>query len=105
VSSSSNPSIDIDVSRARAHSKPKADRFIHRAELLNRVGVSYTTIWTWVAAKKFPAPHELVSGDPKRARLAWLESEIDAWFASRPKRLPNPKTVKKPRKRAAREGV
>jgi predicted DNA-binding transcriptional regulator AlpA len=67
--------------------KPKPARFVHRAEVLNRVGISYTALWLWVRDGKFPAPYEL-GGGHQRARLAWLESDVDKWFAERTKRFP-----------------
>jgi prophage regulatory protein len=81
---------DSDAARAQylaSISKPKPPRFIYRNELLARVGVTYTSIWLWVRDGKFPAPREL-GGGHQRGRLAWLESEIDEWMNSRPKRLP-----------------
>jgi predicted DNA-binding transcriptional regulator AlpA len=76
-----------DIDNAREQAKPKPARFIHRAEVLNRVGVSYTALWFWIRDGRFPAPREL-GGSHQRSKLAWLESEVDEWMASRPKRLP-----------------
>jgi predicted DNA-binding transcriptional regulator AlpA len=76
-----------DIEAARAQSKPKPPRFIFRNEVLNRIGVSYTALWFWIRDGRFPAPRELGDGH-QRARLAWLESEVDEWMLSRPKRLP-----------------
>jgi prophage regulatory protein len=78
---------DPDIDEARERSKPKPARFIFRAEVLNRVGVSYTALWFWIRDGRFPAPREL-GGGHQRAKLAWLESEVDEWMESRPKRLP-----------------
>jgi prophage regulatory protein len=56
-------------------------RFIFKPEVLERVGgVAYPTLWRWMRDGKFPAAVE-VGG-----RIAWLESDIDAWMLSRPRR-------------------
>jgi prophage regulatory protein len=36
-----------------------------------------------IAAGKFPAPVEVGTG-----RIAWIESELEAWLAERPRRFP-----------------
>lgn len=53
-------------------------RYLRQPEVLARVGVSWITILRW----------EKQGGFPKRRRLgpntvAWLESEINEWCASR----------------------
>ena len=55
-------------------------RFIYKDEVLERVGATYPTIWRWMCEDKFPVAVE-VGG-----RIAWLESDIDAWMKSRPVR-------------------
>jgi predicted DNA-binding transcriptional regulator AlpA len=62
-------------------------KFLTREEVLALIGVSYVTLWTWIRDGKFPPARELV-GDAKRNRIVWIESEVQAWMASRPKRLP-----------------
>jgi prophage regulatory protein len=59
---------------------PSPSRFVFKPEVLDRVGVSYVTIWQWMRAGTFPASRE-VGG-----KVAWLESEIDRWIATRPAR-------------------
>jgi prophage regulatory protein len=53
-------------------------RVLRRKEVLERLGVSNTSLWLWVRTGRFPAPIEL--GDRSRA---WLEHEVDAWLLSR----------------------
>jgi predicted DNA-binding transcriptional regulator AlpA len=53
-------------------------RLVFKPEVLDRVGVTYPAIWQWMREGKFPASRE-VGG-----KVAWLESEIDEWIASRP---------------------
>lgn len=55
-------------------------RFIYKAEVVERIGVSYVAIWRWMGDGEFPLGRE-VGG-----RVAWLESEIDDWMMSRPPR-------------------
>ncbi|CAH2797585.1 MAG: Transcriptional regulator, AlpA like [uncultured Caballeronia sp.] len=42
------------------------------------MGLGASTVYRYLAAGKFPRPVEIGGG-----RMAWLESEIDAWIASR----------------------
>jgi predicted DNA-binding transcriptional regulator AlpA len=62
-------------------------RLIGREELCARIGVTYSTIWQWIADNKFP-PGRSISSDSVRGRTLWLESEIDAWIAALPIRRP-----------------
>ena len=59
---------------------PQPPRFVFKPEVLDRVGVSYVTIWQWMRTGTFPASRE-VGG-----KVAWLESEIDEWMVTRPLR-------------------
>lgn len=88
------PQTDRDVADSDDSDEvpPKPQRFIYRNEVLGRVGVSYVALWSWVRDGKFPAPVEL-QGSHQRSRLAWLESEVDAWMASRTRRRPKPKSA------------
>ena len=63
-----------------ANNVRKQSRFIFKPEVLDRVGVSYVTIWQWMRTGAFPASRE-VGG-----KVAWLESEIDDWMTTRPLR-------------------
>jgi predicted DNA-binding transcriptional regulator AlpA len=55
-------------------------RLISKPEVLDRVGVTYPTLWAWMREGKFPRSREL-SG-----KAAWIESEIEAWITARPTR-------------------
>ncbi|ABE36316.1 prophage CP4-57 regulatory family protein [Paraburkholderia xenovorans LB400] len=59
------------------HSGAKA-RLIRLREVRTRVGLGASTVYRYLAAGKFPRPVEIGGG-----RVAWVESEIDAWIASR----------------------
>jgi prophage regulatory protein len=56
----------------------KHQRLLRLAEVRDRVPYSRSTIYQLVAEGKFPKPISLGA----RA-VAWLESEIDQWIASR----------------------
>jgi predicted DNA-binding transcriptional regulator AlpA len=75
--------------RARQQKAALVDncRLLSRQKILDLLDVSYPTLWGWVKEGHFPAPRSL-SGNDKRGRLAWLESEVSAWIAARPVRLP-----------------
>jgi predicted DNA-binding transcriptional regulator AlpA len=53
---------------------------VFKGELLERVGVSFPTIWSWMRKGEFPRAR-VVGG-----QSAWLSSEIDAWIAALPVR-------------------
>jgi predicted DNA-binding transcriptional regulator AlpA len=57
-----------------------AVRLIERAEVLDKVPLSYATIWKMMRAGAFPRSR--VIGD----RTVWLEREIDAWIDALPNR-------------------
>jgi prophage regulatory protein len=59
-------------------SPTKSARLLSRREVIDRVGVSYPTLWSWMRAGKFPRSR-VVGG-----KVAWLESEIDRWIAELP---------------------
>ncbi|ASD80061.1 AlpA family transcriptional regulator [Burkholderia gladioli pv. gladioli] len=54
-------------------------RLIRLREVRARVGLGASTVYRYLAAGNFPKPVEIGGG-----RVAWLESEIDAWIANRP---------------------
>jgi prophage regulatory protein len=53
-------------------------RLLSKAEVLERVGRTFPTIWAWMRAGKFPRARDL------GGRPAWLESEVEAWIAALP---------------------
>ena len=56
----------------------KVQRFLRLAEVRARIPYSRSTIYQLIADGKFPKPFSLGA----RA-VAWLESDIDSWIASR----------------------
>ena len=60
-------------------SKPRS-RIVSKPEVLDRVGVTYPTLWAWMREGKFPRSRAL------GGKSCWLESEIEEWITSRPVR-------------------
>ena len=56
------------------------DRLLRRPEIEQRCGLTRSTIYRLMDDDRFPRP---VRVGPKAVR--WLESDIDAWVASRPR--------------------
>lgn len=52
--------------------------FYRLAEVKKIVGVSGSSIWSWVKQGKFPAPYKLSENT-----TAWLASDIQEWAQSR----------------------
>ena len=57
-----------------------AARLISKHEVLDRVGVTYPTLWSWMRRGAFPRSREL------GGKVCWLESEIEDWIVNRPVR-------------------
>lgn len=62
----------------QANTKAQAPRLIRRPEVLERVGLSSSTLYEMTAAGEFPAPIPI-----GRQAVAWLDSEVDAWIKQR----------------------
>ncbi len=67
------------------------DAMLRYPEVERRTGLSRVTIWRKVRAGTFPAPRELGPNS-----VGWLESEIEAWRESRPRRGPTAPTAPQP---------
>jgi predicted DNA-binding transcriptional regulator AlpA len=61
--------------------RPKKNplRFLSKKQVLDRVPLSFPTLWKMMQRDEFPRSR-LASG-----KTVWLESEIDAWILSRPR--------------------
>jgi predicted DNA-binding transcriptional regulator AlpA len=60
-----------------------AARLLSKGEVLDKIGVTYPTIWKLMRDGAFPRPVVIGSTGGKNA---WLESEVDAWIAALPRR-------------------
>ena len=56
---------------ARYHGK----RPMTRAEILDFLSISETTLWRWVRAKKFPKPV-----NEHRGKLLWRRTDVEKWY-------------------------
>jgi predicted DNA-binding transcriptional regulator AlpA len=55
-------------------------RFIYKAQVLERTGLSFPTIWGWMRRGLFPQAVDL------NGQSAWFEHELNQWFDERPRR-------------------
>lgn len=60
------------------------DRLLSKAEVLERVPLSYSHIWTLMQRGEFPRSVR-VGDNPKRDRAFWYESEINEWLRTLPR--------------------
>ena len=60
-----------------------SDRILRIEEVLDITGLSRSSLYRRINDGTFPAPL-LLGGDASRA-VGWLESEVIAWIASRPR--------------------
>lgn len=51
-------------------------RLLRRAEVMDRVGLAKSTLYSRISAGTFPKPVNL------GASVRWVESEVDAWIAA-----------------------
>jgi predicted DNA-binding transcriptional regulator AlpA len=64
--------------RSRSAEDEAESRFLSKREVLDRVGVSYVTLWSWIRAGDFP--HGRIVGQ----KTKWLAAEVTDWISSRP---------------------
>ena len=55
-------------------------RVLRLHEVLERVGLSKSTLWRYINEGDFPKPIKL---GPRAS--GWIEEEVDDWIASRPR--------------------
>lgn len=55
-------------------------RLLSKLEVIDRVGVSYATLWHWMRAGTFPRSRAL------GGKTVWIKSEVEAFMAALPKR-------------------
>jgi predicted DNA-binding transcriptional regulator AlpA len=64
--------------------QPPPLRLMTKAEVCQRVGVTYVTIWRWQQAGTFPRARRINSPAASTAKVAWYAHEIEAWLANLP---------------------
>jgi predicted DNA-binding transcriptional regulator AlpA len=78
-----------------------SERFLRKKEVARRIGVDGVTLWNWSKQGKFPMPYQLNPG-ANGSPIAWKESEVDEWMASRQQGFsPGPSQAWAGRRRAA----
>jgi predicted DNA-binding transcriptional regulator AlpA len=59
---------------------------LSKPQLLEFLGVSYSSVFNWMRAGLFPLPRVIGPSSGRSSRIAWYASEVQAWLASRPQR-------------------
>ena len=57
----------------------QGDKLVDLAEVLDRTGLSRSTVYNYIKAGLFPRQRKL-----GLRRVGWLASELDAWIVERP---------------------
>ena len=70
---------------------PANIELIFKPELLELLHVSYSSIFGWMRAGKFPVAHIISPSSGRSSRIAWYASDVQAWLASRPQRVIKPR--------------
>jgi predicted DNA-binding transcriptional regulator AlpA len=66
-----------------------AEKLLTRQQVLERIPVSFPTIWSWMREGKFPPARHM------GVKTFWLESEVAAWIRGLPFREYKPATPTK----------
>ena len=68
-----------DIRAAMPHDDSE-ERLLSKAEVIDRTGKSFVTLWTRMRDGRFPRARDA------HGRPAWLASEVDAWMKNLPVR-------------------
>ena len=68
----------LERARAEAADRATAVRLLSKREVLDRIPLSYPSIWALMRAGKFPRSRK--AGN----RVVWIEAEINDWILGRP---------------------
>jgi prophage regulatory protein len=71
--------VEYVLSDLLAELRRRGDRLLDVKQVTDRTTLSRNTIWDLERAGKFPHRRQITAN-----KVAWLESEVDAWIASRP---------------------
>jgi predicted DNA-binding transcriptional regulator AlpA len=81
----------VSIDQTKAHGQAIAahkretrngQRFLTKAEVQERVKLSYSAIWLKMNRDEFPRPR--VTGPGNNQKVMWLESDIDEWMDGLP---------------------
>jgi prophage regulatory protein len=71
--------VDQVLSDLLAELRRRGDRLLDVKQVSDRTTLSRNTIWELERTGRFPSRRQITAN-----KVAWLESEIDGWIASRP---------------------
>ena len=54
-------------------------RMLTARQVMERIQVTWPTLWAWSKKGKFPPPREV-----SVRKIMWVEKEVNEWLASRP---------------------
>jgi predicted DNA-binding transcriptional regulator AlpA len=72
----------VAAQRKKAKTRKKTKRFLSKGEVLDKIPLSFATIWSMMRKGEFPRPR--VTGNGPNGKVMWLEEEIDDWMAGVP---------------------
>jgi predicted DNA-binding transcriptional regulator AlpA len=62
----------------------KKDKLLSKAEVLERVGCTFPTIWKLMRDGKFPMALSIGTPNERYGKPVWRETDIDEWIANLP---------------------
>ena len=75
-----------EVTGRRIGASTSTSDLLSKAQVLEALGVSYGTLFSWMRNGQFPLALELGPPNGRTTKIAWKKSEIDDWLANRPRR-------------------
>lgn len=60
----------------------EGQRLLSKAEVLQRVPVSFSTLYGWMQQGTFPRPR--IVGPSKNGKVFWTEESVDRWISDLP---------------------
>lgn len=66
------------MTNRKANQNTNQPRFMRKAEVIEKVGLSIATIYRLIKINEFPKPVKLASNS-----IAWLSTDVDIWFEER----------------------
>jgi predicted DNA-binding transcriptional regulator AlpA len=63
-------------------------KILTKQEVLDLLHVSDVTLWTWIRDGNFPPSRVFGPGQGRRSTVGWIATEVYAWIANAPRRIP-----------------
>lgn len=67
-----------EIASGTNHETTRPTRVIRKRQVLERIGLSDTTLWRMVRDRRFPAPLQLSAN-----AIGWREGDVEDWLATR----------------------